>query len=281
MKPSDLKTKGARIGRSSLESGPRPRRVKLVDEIIESLRQDIVTRRLPDGQRLPSEKELSDRFGVSQPTVREAIRALETLGLVEVLHGSGSFVRSQGDFALASALQTLLQLRSVGIMEVIDIRQVLGRYSIRLAVANATHEDVAEIAASCAAFERADEFKSVDEVVAHVIGFQRALSAAAHSALLQSLEAFLLALLSEVQFKSLSSRGVRFWRARALDFQPHRVAILEGLRSGDAAAAYEAVDLYFEAQRKRFEQDDNLRALNLSNPRLIDVVGNMVRQFRT
>lgn len=281
MKPSDLKTRATRTPRASAEPGPRPRRVKLVDEIIESLRQDIVTRRIPDGERLPSEKELSDRFGVSQPTVREAIRALETLGLVEVLHGSGSFVRSQGDFALASALQTLLQLRSVGIMEVIDIRQVLGRHSIRLAVANATDEDVAEIAASCAAFERPEEFKTVEEVVAHVIGFQRALSAAAHSALLQSLEAFLLALLSEVQFKSLSSRGVRFWRARALDFQPHRVAILEGLQSGDPAAACEAVDRYFEAQRKRFEQDDNLRALNLSNPRLIDVVGNMVRQFRT
>ena len=281
MKPSDLKTRGVRTQRPSAESGPRPRRVKLVDEIIESLRQDIVTRRLPDGERLPSEKELSDRFGVSQPTVREAIRALETLGLVEVLHGSGSFVRSQGDFALASALQTLLQLRSVGIMEVIDIRQVLGRYSIRWAAAQATADDIAELAATCAAFERPDEFKTVEEVVAHVIGFQRALSAAAHSALLQSLEAFLLALLSEVQFKSLSSRGVRFWRARALDFQPHRVAILEGLRSGDPATACEAVDRYFEAQRQRFEQDDSLRALNLSNPRLIDVVGNMVRQFRT
>ena len=101
----------------------RPRRIKLVDEIIETLRQDIVTRRRADGERLPSEKELSDRFGVSQPTVREAIRALETLGLVEVLHGNGSFVRSQGDFGLASALQTLLQLQSVGIIEALDIRQ--------------------------------------------------------------------------------------------------------------------------------------------------------------
>lgn len=280
MRPPDLKSKAARPSRLAAEPKGRPRRIKLVDEIIESIRQDIVTRRLPDGVRLPSEKELSDRFGVSQPTVREAIRALETLGLVEVLHGSGSFVRSQGDFALASALQTLLQLRSVGIMDVIDIRQVLGRYSIKLAVANATDKDLADLADSCACFERSDDFKDVQEVVAHVIGFQRALSAASHNALLMSLEAFLLALLNEVQFKSLSRRGVRFWRARAMDFQVHRVAILEGLRSNDPAAACAAVDEYFDAQRKRFDQDDNLREINLSNPRLIDVVGNMVRQFR-
>lgn len=281
MRSPDLKTRSNRTAKPATEVKPRPRRIKLVDEIIESIRQDIVTRRLPDGERLPSEKELSDRFGVSQPTVREAIRALETLGLVEVLHGSGSFVRSQGDFALASALQTLLQLRSVGIMEVIEIRQVLGRHSIRLAVAHATDEDVAAIAASCAAFEHPEEFADVDQVLAHVIGFQRALSAASHSALLQSLEAFLLALLNEVQAKALANRGVRFWRARALDFQEHRVAILESLRSGDPLAAGEAMDQYFDAQRKRFEQDDSLSALNLSNPRLIDVVGNMVRQFRT
>lgn len=259
---------------------PRPRRVKLVDEIIESLRQDIVTRRITDGARLPSEKELSDRFGVSQPTVREAIRALETLGLVEVLHGSGSFVRSHGEFALASALQTILQLQNVSITDVIEIRQVLGRHSIALAVARASEEDLAGLAAHCARFDHLDTLKEVDEVMALVIAFQRALSAAAHSPLLQSLEAFLLALLNEVQVKSLSGRGLRFWRARALDFQPHRVAILEALQSGDPAAARDAIDQYFDAQRKRFDQDDNLRTLDLSSPRLIDVVGNMVRQFR-
>jgi GntR family transcriptional repressor for pyruvate dehydrogenase complex len=276
-----MKTKQPSTAALPTELKPRPRRIKLVDEIIESLRQDIVTRRLPDGERLPSEKELSDRFGVSQPTIREAIRALETLGLVEVLHGNGTFVRGQGDFALASALQTLLQLESVGIMEVIDIRQSLGRLSIELAVAKATDADIAEMARISDQFEQLGDLKEVDDVIARVIGFQRALSAASHNALLQSLEAFLLALLNEVQFKTLSGRGIRFWRARAMDFQPHRVAILDGIRARDAAVARAAMDRYFDAQRERFEQDDILRAINLSNPRLIDAVSDMVRQFRT
>jgi GntR family transcriptional regulator, transcriptional repressor for pyruvate dehydrogenase complex len=264
-----------------VEPKTRRHRVKLVDEIIESLRQEIVTRRLPDGERLPSEKELSDRFGVSQPTVREAIRALDTLGLLEVLHGSGSFVRSQGDFALASALQTLLQLQSVSVMEVLDIRQVLGRHSIEMAAANATEEDIAEIATTCARFENLADVKEVDDVIAHIISFQRAVSAASHIPLLQSLEAFLLVLLNEVQVQSLTGRSARFWRARAMDFQPHRVAILKGLRSGEPAVARRAMDRYFDAQRKLFERDENLRALNLSHPSLIHGVANMVRQFRT
>ncbi len=258
----------------------RRRRVKIVDEIIETLRQDIVSRRLPHGERLPTEKELSDRFGVSQPTVREAIRALETLGLVEVFHGSGSFVRSQGDYAIASALQTLLQLESVGIMDVLEVRQLLGRHSIEAAAVHATERDLEAIAEATARFDRPNELKDVEQVIAGVIDFQRAVSAASHKPILQSLEAFLLALLNEVQVAPLASRGIRFWRARALEFQPHRVAILDGIRSRKPVAARKAIDHYFEAQRARFEKDESLRSLNLSNPKLITLVSEMVRQSK-
>lgn len=258
----------------------RRRRIKIVDEIIETLRQDIVTRRLPHGERLPSEKDLSDRFGVSQPTVREAIRALETLGLVEVFHGNGTFVRSQGDYALASALQTLLQLNGVGIMDVLDVRQVLGRHSIVEAATRATPEDVAAIAAATVCFDDLAALKEVDQVIACVIDFQRVVSAASHNPILQSLEAFLLALLNEVQVKALPGRGIRFWRTRALAFQPHRIAILAGIRSGDPAKALKAMDRYFEAQRERFDQDDALRSLNLANPKLVTIVSDMVRESR-
>lgn len=258
----------------------RRRRVKVVDEIIETLRQDIVTRRLPHGERLPSEKELSDRFGVSQPTVREAIRALETLGLVEVFHGNGTFVRSHGDYALASALQTLLQLGGVGIMDVLDVRQVLGRYSIEVAAGQATAEDIAGIEAATARFDRLSDLKEVEQVIACVIDWQRTVSAASHNPILQSLEAFLLALLNEVQVKSLTDRGIRFWRTRALDFQPHRIAILEGIRSGDPVAARHAMERYFEAQRARFEGEEALRSINLASPKLVTIVSDMVRQSR-
>jgi len=258
----------------------RRRRVKVAEEIIETLRQDIVTRRLPHGERLPSEKDLSNRFAVSQPTVREAIRALETLGLVEVFHGNGSFVRSQGDYALASALQTLLQLESVSIMDVLDVRQMLGRHSIEAAAAKATAQDIELIQTTSERFECPANLKEIGQVIAAIIDFQRAVSAASHNRILQSLEAFLLALLNEVQVTSLAGRSLRFWRARALQFQPHRIAILEGIRSGDPAVARVAMDRYFEAQRERFEQDKALRSMDLSSPVLVSVVSNMVRQFK-
>ena len=259
---------------------PRRRRVKIADEIIETLRQDIVTRRVSHGERLPSEKDLSDRFGVSQPTVREAIRALETLGLVEVFHGNGSFVRSRGDYALASALQTLVQLEGARIMEVLNVRQALGRYSIGAVLQNATLEDICAVELASARFDAPLELRSVEQVIAAIIDFQQAVSAASHNPILHALESFLLLLLTELQVKSLLNRTVQFWRARALEFQPHRIAILNGIRSKNPVMAREAMDRYFEAQHARFEQDEVLCSLNLSSPKLVGIVSDLVRQLK-
>ena len=255
--------------------------MKVVDEIIESLRQDIVTRRLTHGERLPSERDLSDRFGVSQPTVREAMRALETLGLVEVLHGSGSFVRGQGDYAVAAALQTLVQLHNVGVMEILAVRQVLGRFSIQLAVSNATREDKDSIVSAFDRLEMLERAGDLDDIVSVIVEFQIAVSLAAHSPLLQSLEAVLIALLTEVQVKSLQDKGVQFWRTRASGFQPRRRAIVEAVIGGHSIAARKAVNAYFDAQRELFEQDGELRTADLANPDLINVIAKMVRQLKT
>ena len=255
------------------------RRGKIADEIMESLRQDIVTRRLPHGQRLPSEKVLSDRFGVSQPTVREAVRALETLGLIEVLHGNGSFVQSHGEYALALAIQTLVQLESVSIAEILAIRQVLGHLSIRQAIANATAEDVEAIESACNKFDQIKDIKDVEEVISRAAGFLRTVSFASHNPLLQALEGFLMVLLTEVQIDSLATKGIRFWRSRALQFQPYRLAVLQGLRSSDPTKASTAMNAYMEKQRILLERDDSVCAFNLSNPKLISAVANVMRQF--
>ena len=235
---------------------------------------------MDDGERLPNERDLSERFGVSRPTARETIRALETLGLVDVFRRPGSFVRSQGDFALASSLQTLLQLESIGILEVLDVRQVLGRHSIQQAALKANKNNIAALELVVAQFEHARQIKDVDQMTGLIVAFQRAVSAAARSPILNSLESLLLNLLNEVQVKSLSGRSVRFWRARALAFQAHRIAIVASIRSGDPSIALAAMNRYCDAQRARFERDGALRLLNLSSPNLIAIVSDVVRDSK-
>ena len=70
-----------------------PRR--LYEQISQKLAKSIAEGRYELGQRLPSERELAQNFGVSRPTVREAIIALELDGLVEVRLGSGVYVMNK------------------------------------------------------------------------------------------------------------------------------------------------------------------------------------------
>jgi GntR family transcriptional repressor for pyruvate dehydrogenase complex len=77
---------------------------KRVDRVFEQLRSRILTGAIPAGAQLPNERDLADTLGVNRSSVREAVKHLEFLELVEVRHGQGSFVR---DLSGSSALQVV------------------------------------------------------------------------------------------------------------------------------------------------------------------------------
>ncbi|HJN75910.1 MAG TPA: FadR/GntR family transcriptional regulator [Myxococcota bacterium] len=80
------------------------RKRKLGEQIAESIRDAILGGELTAGESLPSERRLADRFGVNRSSVREAVRRLEALGLVEVRHGGGTIVN---DVLATAGLQIL------------------------------------------------------------------------------------------------------------------------------------------------------------------------------
>ena len=73
-----------------------------VEAVVERLRSLILTGAYPPGARLPNERELAEALGVNRSSVREALKRLEFLELIEVRHGQGSFVR---EVSASSALQ--------------------------------------------------------------------------------------------------------------------------------------------------------------------------------
>jgi DNA-binding FadR family transcriptional regulator len=79
-------------------------RSRVADQIIATLRDRILTGAYPRGSKLPTEKDLAVEFGVSAPTIRESLRALTSLGLVDVRHGSGAYVRTNSDGILGGPL---------------------------------------------------------------------------------------------------------------------------------------------------------------------------------
>jgi DNA-binding FadR family transcriptional regulator len=114
------------------------RRGSLCDEVIAQLREQISSGSWPVGERIPPESELIERLQVGRGTVREAIKALAHIGLLEVRQGDGTYVKSRSE--LAGALRR--QMRTVTDLQVQEVRRALEVEGARLAARRRTDEDL-------------------------------------------------------------------------------------------------------------------------------------------
>jgi GntR family transcriptional repressor for pyruvate dehydrogenase complex len=258
---------------------PGPK-AKVAHAVIETLRQDIVTGRLAPGARMPSERTLAEQHGTSQPTVREALRALETLGLVEVRHGSGTYVGGHGQLAMASGLLTFLQMENVPLREIASMRGVIGCEVARSAARNATLDQVETIAAAVAALDGFEQVSSNAERINLVLGYHVALSSAADNSLAYSLEVTLAMLMVRLQIETIPSRSREFWRVRIRDLQPLRRAILEAIRARSPEAASDAAGAYYRKTEQFIEADETLRNARMSDARLTEPANEVLREVR-
>jgi len=104
-------------------------------------------RKLQPGEKLPTEFELCDQFGVSRTVVREALRTLSAKGYISVIKGKGIFVKSFTGESVSSPLHTYLQLhfeRSY-VLDIVHARQIIEPAMAEMAAANHTKEDLARI----------------------------------------------------------------------------------------------------------------------------------------
>jgi GntR family transcriptional repressor for pyruvate dehydrogenase complex len=120
--------------------------------IVDQVRLLMHQGRLKPGDRLPSERDLCERFGVSRVTVREALRVLEAGGLVEIRVGArgGAFVTTPSSARLGEGLADLLKLSPLTAAEVTEARMVFELGIVPLVVERATAADIAELKEICA-----------------------------------------------------------------------------------------------------------------------------------
>lgn len=119
-----------------------PRRsASLSAQLVTSLRDHIAAGRWPVGTRIPAEHDLVEQLGVSRNTLREALRALVHLGLLEARAGDGTYVRASDE------LEPVLVRRAAAASrdEVFELRAVLEEYAAGLAAARRTDDDVARL----------------------------------------------------------------------------------------------------------------------------------------
>lgn len=124
-----------------------PREATLASRVTNQLENLILGNRLQPGNRLPSERELAQQFGVSRTVIREAVSALVAKGLLEVQSGSGTTVRSPTTQAISQSITILLRLgqSSLEYEKVHEVRRLLEIEIAGLAAERRTDEDLARI----------------------------------------------------------------------------------------------------------------------------------------
>lgn len=95
---------------------------RISDEVTEQIRRLIVREQLAEGARLPPERDLADRFGVSRPMVSQALRMLSLMGLVEIRRGSGAYVLRRPQAMVTASVSLMLDLDQGTVEDLAELR---------------------------------------------------------------------------------------------------------------------------------------------------------------
>ncbi|WP_240986846.1 FadR/GntR family transcriptional regulator [Acididesulfobacillus acetoxydans] len=206
---------------------------KIYEEIAEQLRKLVAGGKLKPGDRLPSERELAERLQVSRASVREALSALEMMGLVEVRSGEGTYVRHVNMDSVVAPLAWVLALEKDTVEQLMEVRKILETQAVRLAAERAEEPEIREMSEALEIMRQDLETGELGEVADHRFHF--AVTQATHNQILVRI----MNSISDTMHQTLKiSRRKMFSSKSMLEKLYHEHAgILEAVRERDAAKA--------------------------------------------
>lgn len=221
-------------GDTGMEQLPR-----LYQRVARSLMEELRSGRYRIGARMPAERELALKMGVSRPVIREAVLALEVMGLVEVRVGSGAYVvrlpDEHGD-----------RVRGISPIDLVQARLLIEGEAAALAAVNITDEEIAQMEEAVDALRR--DGHNFDAWQDAVTRFHMILAVATRNAAMERS----LRDLWEMRQRSSECRRL-LEKARERNYRPsveQHEAMLEAIRAHDPARARKAVRMHFEGSIK-------------------------------
>jgi len=248
-------------------------RVRAADQILDDLRERILSGELAHGSRFPPDRDLAERYGVSVATVREAVRALAAMGLVKVRHGTGSVVTVRTETLIAMSMASAIQLEASPVTDVMDILGVVNSHAAGLAARRAT---AAEIASLREAAERLADMDDLDQAMENLRGFLRRLSELCGNPVLGAICAFL----GEIQVElamELAKRGVLpQLREVAGALQRDRIAVVEAIEAGDPELAVRVTRAYHDHALELITSSPETQRVRISDPSYTRLISSLM-----
>jgi len=118
---------------------------KVYEMVMEQIKDLVKKGELKSGDKLPSERELCEKLEVSRASIREALKALQMLGLIETKHGEGNFINENFENSLLEPLSTVFLLLGSKSESVLELRKIIEPETAVLAAKNITNEQLIEL----------------------------------------------------------------------------------------------------------------------------------------
>lgn len=219
------------------------------------IRGTILEGRLRAGERLPPERELAEQFGVSRVTVRDALRALEAMGLIEVRVGAhgGAFVTAPTGSIVSQTMSDMMVMQALTPEDIVESRLILELGTVTLAAARATEDDLASLHALDQTARSALAAKTYTRELSWE--FHTLLATAAHNGALEGL--------TQSFRSSLSMHPIRTRegaRAHERTVEEH-ARILAALERRDGTTARREMALHLLRGTRLEQREDELLAL--------------------
>jgi len=209
------------------------RKVRRYEQVAEQIRRLISEGALKPGDLLPPERDLAVRLGVGRSSVRDAVRTLEVMGILEPRQGHGTVVRDLSTDSLVVPLASVLTRKREMVAELLDVRRIIEPALAARAARNASEDEVAELAEILRRQE--EKMRRGEPAIEEDSQFHYALALAARNSVLHRVLDVLMDLLRESRARSLQVPG-RLERSYA-----GHLRILRAIKRRDPAAAEKAV----------------------------------------
>ncbi|AVP54398.1 GntR family transcriptional regulator [Clostridium tetani] len=118
---------------------------KIYEEVIEQIKDMIYKGILKKGDKLPSERDMVEKLQVSRTSVREALRSLEIVGLIESRQGEGNFIKEDFEDGLIEPLSVMFMLQDSKSEEILELRKIIEVGTIKLAAERITESELEEL----------------------------------------------------------------------------------------------------------------------------------------
>ncbi len=210
--------------------------------VADQLKKWIVSKDLQAGDRLPTEQYLCEELGVARHTLREGIKRLAQLGVLESRTGSGTYISKVSFDNFAEYMLYLKERKDISNDDISHIRRILEGYSASLCARMATESDISELEQAVEAMEKACEKDNWKAYVECDVAFHAAIAEATKNLLL-------IGLISAIRNLTVSFMNELDRNSVGISMEVHK-KLLEAIKKRDSKSAEAIMDEHISISHK-------------------------------